>query len=108
MKAAGCPAVVMEVSSHALDQGRTAPIDFHIGIFTNLTQDHLDYHGTMENYFAAKKQLFANLSRKDNPGIAVINVDDPYGSRLVQSISDSVKVITYSVQDRSVVDNEAR
>ena len=71
----------MEVSSHALEQGRVAPIEFQVGVFTNLTQDHLDYHQTMENYFAAKVLLFANLDRAQNPGVAVINADDPYGKR---------------------------
>ena len=58
MRAAGCRAAVMEVSSHALEQGRVVPIDFNVGVFTNLTQDHLDYHQTMENYFAAKGAAF--------------------------------------------------
>ncbi len=97
MKTAGCRRAVMEVSSHALEQGRVAPIEFQVGIFTNLTQDHLDYHGTMETYFAAKRLLFENLERADKPGVAVINVDDPYGARLVQAFSPRVRTITYSV-----------
>ena len=55
----------MEVSSHALDQGRTAGIRFRAGIFTNLTRDHLDYHGTMEQYYSAKERLFSELLRPD-------------------------------------------
>ena len=74
MRAGGCRSAVMEVSSHALEQGRVAPIEFQVGLFTNLTQDHLDYHQTMENYFAAKVLLFANLDRPtEEPGVAVIN-----------------------------------
>jgi UDP-N-acetylmuramoyl-L-alanyl-D-glutamate--2,6-diaminopimelate ligase len=98
MTVAGCRATVMEVSSHALEQGRVAPIDFQVGIFTNLTQDHLDYHQTMENYFAAKVLLFANLDRQENPGVAVINADDVYGKRLIQMMRGQVRVIAYTVQ----------
>ena len=98
MKAAGCRSVVMEVSSHALEQGRVTPIDFQVGIFTNLTQDHLDYHGTMEKYFAAKQLLFTNLDRGENPGGAVINLDDPHGAKLIEALSPSVRTITYSVR----------
>jgi UDP-N-acetylmuramoyl-L-alanyl-D-glutamate--2,6-diaminopimelate ligase len=96
MKAAGCDSVVMEVSSHALEQGRVAPIAFQVGIFTNLTQDHLDYHGTMENYFEAKQLLFANLDRAENPGVAVINLDDPHGAALIKALPPHVRTITYS------------
>lgn len=72
----GCKYLIMEVSSHSLVQGRVAPIDFEIGIFTNLTEDHLDLHQNMENYFLAKAGLF------DKCKIAVINCDDAYGRRL--------------------------
>ncbi|MBF0504704.1 MAG: UDP-N-acetylmuramoyl-L-alanyl-D-glutamate--2,6-diaminopimelate ligase [Candidatus Omnitrophica bacterium] len=83
---------VMEVSSHALDQGRLDGIDFSAGIFTNLTQDHLDYHKTMECYFEAKSLLFKSLDPKS---VAVINGDDVYGARLVP-ISRCSK-ITYAI-----------
>jgi UDP-N-acetylmuramoyl-L-alanyl-D-glutamate--2,6-diaminopimelate ligase len=108
MKAAGCRAAVMEVSSHALEQGRTLPIDFQVGIFTNLTQDHLDYHGTMEKYFAAKQLLFANLDRAENPGVAVINLDDPHGVKLVEALSPRVRTITYSVRGAKGAELSAR
>jgi len=72
---------VMEASSHALDQGRLQGIDFSAGIFTNLTQDHLDYHKDMESYFKAKSLLFTSLSSK---AAAIINTDDDYGRRLSQ------------------------
>ena len=108
MKAAGCRAVVMEVSSHALEQGRVTPIDFQVGIFTNLTQDHLDYHGTMEKYFAAKQLLFSNLDRADHPGVAVINLDDAHGAKLVESLSPRVRRITYSVRGQRGAELTAR
>src|SRR5437773_5326376 len=63
MLRADCQACVMEVSSHALEQKRVRGVEFDVGIFTNLTQDHLDYHGTMEKYFVAKKRLFASLEQ---------------------------------------------
>ena len=74
---AGDSACVMEVSSHALDQHRADAIGFDLAIFTNLTQDHLDYHGDMESYFLAKRRLF-----EMEPGVALVNADDPYGQRL--------------------------
>ena len=83
---------VMEVSSHALHQDRVNGINFSAGIFTNLTQDHLDYHKTMENYFKVKSLLFKGLS----PGaVAVINADDPYGGRLVPMIQSPI--LTYAI-----------
>jgi len=93
IKAAGCVGVVMEVSSHALDQGRVEGIEFAVGVFTNLTPDHLDYHKTMEEYFAAKRRLFDGA----NPAAsAVINIDDPYGARLAAGLSSAGIVITTS------------
>ena len=80
MKEAGCTHVVMEVSSHALDQKRVAGIRFAASAFTNLTQDHLDYHKNMENYYNAKKGLFL---MSDN---AVINYDDVYGKRMLEEV----------------------
>ncbi len=107
MKAGGCYATVMEVSSHALEQGRVAPIQYEVGVFTNLTQDHLDYHQTMENYFTAKVLLFANLDRPIKPGIAVINADDPYGQRLIDLMRKRVRVIAYTLQGAGGCDIEA-
>ncbi len=75
----GDGACAMEVSSHALELGRATGIQFAAKVFTNLTQDHLDFHETMEDYFLAKRRLF------DEPGTAVVNVDDPYGERLAGS-----------------------
>jgi UDP-N-acetylmuramoyl-L-alanyl-D-glutamate--2,6-diaminopimelate ligase len=90
----------MEVSSHALEQGRVEPIQFEVGVFTNLTQDHLDYHLSMDNYFAAKSVLFANLDREENPGTAVINADDAYGRRMIKLLEGRVRTIAYTVEGR--------
>src|SRR3954464_13564881 len=75
---AGCRGAAMEVSSHALAQERTRGIEWDTAVFTNLTQDHLDYHGTMENYFEAKAKLFEQLTQqqKKKKPVAVINIDD--------------------------------
>jgi UDP-N-acetylmuramoyl-L-alanyl-D-glutamate--2,6-diaminopimelate ligase len=79
----GCEYVFMEVSSHALDQGRVAGINFVGGIFTNLTQDHLDYHKNFENYFLAKKKLFRMLPAES---FALSNTDNEYGHRMLEGI----------------------
>jgi UDP-N-acetylmuramoyl-L-alanyl-D-glutamate--2,6-diaminopimelate ligase len=102
MLRAGCSACVMEVSSHALDQKRVLGVEFDAGIFTNLTRDHLDYHGTMENYFAAKKKLFTSLGVGAKPGAAVINVDDPYGRQLAKESALEV-TLTYGVSESAKV-----
>jgi UDP-N-acetylmuramoyl-L-alanyl-D-glutamate--2,6-diaminopimelate ligase len=79
-RARGAQAAVMEVSSHALDQRRADGIRFDVGVFTNLTQDHLDYHGTMEAYAAAKLRLFTDLAEQSGkPFRAVVNIDDEWG-----------------------------
>ncbi|HNW71772.1 MAG TPA: UDP-N-acetylmuramoyl-L-alanyl-D-glutamate--2,6-diaminopimelate ligase [Candidatus Paceibacterota bacterium] len=79
----GCEYVFMEVSSHGIDQKRIAGINFVGGIFTNLTQDHLDYHKSMENYFLTKKKFFQNLP-KDS--FALSNADDEYGEEILKDI----------------------
>jgi len=81
MAGAGCGAAVMEVSSHALAMHRVEGLEFRAAVFTNLTQDHLDYHGSMEEYFRAKKILFDALRPRD---AAVVNADDPYGLRILE------------------------
>ena len=73
----------MEMSSHALEQERVWGIPVDVGVFTNLTQDHLDYHGTMERYFAAKARMFEGVG-SGVPRVAVVNVDDGYGRELVR------------------------
>ena len=87
--------VVMEVSSHSLVQHRVDYVDFNGAVFTNLTQDHLDFHITMENYFRAKAILFENLVAGD---FAVINADDDYAEKFLEVISPSVKVVTYGIK----------
>lgn len=92
----GCRAVAMEVSSHALEQSRTVGTDFRVGIFTNLTQDHLDYHGDMESYYRAKKKLFTMMADSGNrKAVAVINIDDTYGRRLAGEMGRLMKVRTF-------------
>ncbi len=86
MAKSGCDTVVMEVSSFALEQNRIGPAMFRIGIFTNLTQDHLDYHGNMDNYFEAKRKLFT-----DHCETAIINIDDDYGLRLYEEMKSCGK-----------------
>lgn len=93
-----CGYCLMEVSSHGLDQGRTKKIDFKSAIFTNLTQDHLDYHKTIENYFLAKSRLFSELSKDAN---AIINLDSPFALRLKNMTS--AKVLTYGIDTNSDV-----
>ncbi|HEY9663441.1 MAG TPA: UDP-N-acetylmuramoyl-L-alanyl-D-glutamate--2,6-diaminopimelate ligase, partial [Allocoleopsis sp.] len=94
---AGCEYAVMEVSSHALAQGRVLGCPFDVSVFTNLTQDHLDYHQNMEDYFQAKALLFNSDYLK---GRAVINQDDPYGKRLIEQLPAD-QVWSYSVEDSS-------
>ena len=92
--------VVMEVSSHALDQNRVGGCRFNGAVFTNLTQDHLDYHITMQNYFKAKALLFEHLTEGD---FAVINADDEYGDRFISVVPERVRVYTYGVKQQSDV-----
>ena len=88
-QAAGAGSLVMEVSSHALDQFRADGIRFQVGVFTNLTPEHLDYHGDMDHYFASKQRLFHELLPLTG-GRAVVNIDDAYGARLAATLPDAV------------------
>ncbi len=96
MVRAGCSGCAIEVSSHALEQHRVLGIVFDVGVFTNLTQDHLDYHGTMESYFAAKQKLFEMLRLGGKSGLAVVNVDDTYGARLAKTFPGN-RLLTYGL-----------
>ena len=87
--------MIMEVSSHSLDQKRVHGIEYDVGEFTNLTQDHLDYHKTFENYFNAKKLLFKQ-SR-----MAVINKDDPYANRMMEGLD--IPVMTFGIREKADV-----
>jgi len=97
MRDNGCRGVAMEVSSHGIDQKRVSAIGFDACIFTNLTQDHLDYHGTLENYFKAKAEWFYHVAA--NPvgkkPAAVINIDDAYGAELAASLDGKMPVIRF-------------
>lgn len=92
--------VAMEVSSHALEQGRVGAVDFEVAAFTNLTRDHLDYHGSMEAYGAAKAKLFAW------PGLrsAVINIDDAFGLELAAQLPAGVQPLRFSMADDSAAE----
>jgi len=96
---AGCKAAAMEVSSHALAQDRTRGLEWDVAVFTNLTQDHLDFHGTMDNYFAAKAKLFHQLAEqtKKRKPVAVVNSDDAYGQKLAGEINRKLTVVTYGL-----------
>jgi UDP-N-acetylmuramoyl-L-alanyl-D-glutamate--2,6-diaminopimelate ligase len=89
----GCKNLAMEVSSHAIDQGRIKGAKYEVVAFSNLTQDHLDYHLSMENYFQAKANLFASEYAK----AAVINIDDSYGKKLLKQVK--IPVVTVSRKD---------
>jgi len=95
MLRSGCESAVMEVSSHALDQKRVWGIPFDVGIFTNLSRDHLDYHGTMENYYDTKCQLFRSLGQLGKTAAAVINLDDAWGMRLAGTNGLFAGLLTY-------------
>jgi UDP-N-acetylmuramyl-tripeptide synthetase len=96
MRDAGCREAVMEVSSHGIDQRRVLGMEFAAAVFTNLTQDHLDYHGTLEDYFQVKTRLFTGEQGRVPP-VSVINHDDAHGRRLIDLVSaaGSSRVISY-------------
>lgn len=87
----GVELVVMEVSSHSLDQHRIHGLDFDVGLFTNLTQDHIDYHKTFENYLAAKKKMFLQCRQ------AAVNADDPYAKDIMEGLT--IPIITFGVRE---------
>ncbi|SER63890.1 UDP-N-acetylmuramoyl-L-alanyl-D-glutamate--2,6-diaminopimelate ligase [Salipaludibacillus aurantiacus] len=102
MATEGVEAVTMEVSSHALELGRVHGVDFNVGVFTNLTQDHLDYHKTMDNYARAKGLLFSQLGngyKENHQNIAVLNIDDPYFD-LIETMT-AVPIITYGMDEKA-------
>jgi len=97
-RAAGAAYAAMEVSSHALEQGRVEAVAFAVAVFTNLSRDHLDYHGDMESYAAAKTRLF----ERDGLTAAVINRDDVYGRELIVRLGGRVRVITYGLSSGDI------
>ncbi len=94
MERSDCDSVIMEISSHALDQYRVEGIEFDAAIFTNLTQDHLDYHGTLENYFEVKSRLFSKIR-----GRAIVNRDDAWGRRLIDEVCREDQCIGYGFDE---------
>jgi len=108
MRAGGVTHVTMEVSSHALDQGRAETCMFDTAIFTNLTQDHLDYHGDMETYFDSKARFFREIAGRGKETVSVVNIDDAWGERLASEIKRGL--VTYgfkSTSDISVRSHQA-
>ncbi len=103
----GCRSAVMEVSSHALVQKRVEGVAFAAAVFTNLTRDHLDYHGTMEAYFEAKASLFDGLARLGRPTTAIVNRDDPWGRRLIERVGDRIPLLTYGLEPGAAIGAEA-
>lgn len=93
----GVERVAMEVSSHALDQGRCDDIAFDAAVFTNLSRDHLDYHGSMEAYAAAKRRLFMD----SHPRFAIVNHDDAFGKQLLAEIANGTEVLSYGTNGSS-------
>lgn len=95
----GCRHAIIEVSSHALEQERVRDVEFRTGIFTNLSTEHLDYHGTLERYLKAKAKLFEKLKGKETT--AIINIDDPHSS--IISKLPSGRIITYGIEKKAEV-----
>ncbi|MGH8035777.1 MAG: Mur ligase family protein, partial [Lysobacterales bacterium] len=93
----GVENVAMEVSSHALEQGRCADVAFDAAVFTNLSRDHLDYHGSMERYAAAKRRLFVEY----RPRFAVVNADDEFGRSLIAELAGQAEVLAYGTNGSS-------
>ena len=95
--------LIMEVSSHALVLGRVKDIEFDIAVWTNLTQDHLDFHKNIENYFNAKYILFSSLknNEKNSKKYAIINSDDFYGKKIIEQLQKNINILTYSVEDKT-------
>ena len=102
MRDAGCRHAVMEVSSHGIDQQRVLGLEFAAAIFTNLTRDHLDYHQTLDAYFAVKTRLFTGETGPV-PRLAVVNLDDPHGAELVTKIPAAARTVTFGENPRADV-----
>jgi len=99
----GCKNVALEVSSHGADLSRIDYLAFDLGIFTNLSPEHLDYHKTIDNYFNAKKRFFTEILLKSSKKIkyAIINIDDKYGKKLIKEIHPDISIFTYSLNNRA-------
>ncbi len=102
MRSAGCKAAAMEVSSHALVQARVRGVEFDAAIFSNLSQDHLDFHKNMDRYFEAKALLFSGLAAQSRKkGKAVLNIDDRHGALLANRFANDLPVITYGLSAKA-------
>ena len=98
----GCEEVVMEVSSHGIDQKRVYGVDVDVAAFLNLTRDHIDYHQTMEAYYQVKKRFFTGeIGAK--PSVGVINIDCPYGQRLHKELQDGMPVVTFGMTEGAII-----
>ncbi len=106
MRDAGCRQAVMEVSSHGIDQHRVLGMEFGVGVFTNLTRDHLDYHRTLEAYFEVKTRLFTG-GIGSAPKAAAINLDDPHGRQLAAALPANIKVVTFGEAPDALIRAEA-
>ncbi|MDA7926842.1 UDP-N-acetylmuramoyl-L-alanyl-D-glutamate--2,6-diaminopimelate ligase, partial [Verrucomicrobiales bacterium] len=96
MRDADCRGVAMEVSSHGLAQKRVEGVSFNVGVFTNLSQDHLDYHSNMDEYFQAKALLFSQIENESaKKGVSIVNSDDVYGDRLLKMPFEQQKMLSY-------------
>ena len=95
---AGVKNVIMEVSSHALSQFRVNDVDFNIAIFSNLSQDHLDFHKNMKSYFQSKLKLFSMLK---SSGVAILNIDDPYSKKII-SITKA-KIFSFGMTTKAML-----
>ena len=99
MRSAGCKSCAMEVSSHAMVQARARGVEFDAGVFTNLTQDHLDFHGDMDAYFEAKAAFLAQIrDQKHKKGRIVLNIDDRFGGQLADRFGRDVETFTYGMR----------
>jgi UDP-N-acetylmuramoyl-L-alanyl-D-glutamate--2,6-diaminopimelate ligase len=102
MRSAGCKSCAIEVSSHAMVQERVRGVEFDAGVFSNLTQDHLDFHGSMDAYFEAKAAFFAQIrDQKHKKGRIVLNIDDRFGGKLADRFNRDVETITFGMSARA-------
>ena len=90
-----CKDAVMEISSHGIDQKRVYDLNLDIAVFLNLTQDHMDYHQSMESYYEVKKKLFIDSTTRSGPKVAVVNQDCTYGQRLINELGDCMEVLSF-------------
>lgn len=107
MESAGCREAVMEISSHGIDQKRVEGLQLDTAVFLNLTQDHLDYHGSLEAYFECKTRIFTGKRGHLLPGHALVNRDDPRSGRLLGAIPESVEVQTFGESEHAGLRAEA-